>query len=170
MRLVPATLLQRLLRRSEISKTHYLAGKCMVTWHHLLNNSHKNITYSSESPQVSCRHSRWNVPSSWWNRKTKSSALKGHRWGVFSILVQSIFVYRKGNHATYCISSWSSIWMFRIGNLHIVSYRKLLDTKSHVNKICQNIAKKCFPYMLFMYLSLCSNEVHIESIYVFTLI
>ena len=79
-------------------------------------------------------------------------------------------VYRKGNHATYCISSWSSIWMFRSGNLHIVSYRKLLDTKSHVNEICQNITKNCFPYMLFMYLNLCSNEVHIESIYVFTLI
>lgn len=55
--------------------------------------------------------------------------------------------------------------MFRIGHLHIVSYRKLLDTKSHVNKICQNITKKtCFPYMLFMYSNLCSNEVHIESI------
>lgn len=36
--------------------------------------------------------------------------------------------------------------MFRIGHLHIVSYRKLLDTKSHVNKICQNITKKnMFP-------------------------
>ncbi len=131
------TLLQRLLRRSEIWDTDYVVGCCMVTWHHLL----KNHTRTSPTPRISASFmSTFTLerPELMVKQKTKSGALKGHRLlGVFSILVQWIFIYRKGNQATYCISSWSSMWMFRIGRVHIVSYWKLLDINSHVNAILQ---------------------------------